>query len=65
MKVLLINGSPHGKGNTATALDEMVKIFEAEGVETEMIHVGNKDVRAAVSPVIPAMRKENVSLMTL
>ena len=27
MKVLLINGSPHSKGNTATALNEMVKIF--------------------------------------
>lgn len=49
MKVLLINGSPHGKGNTATALDEMVKIFEAEGVETEMIHVGNKDVRGCIA----------------
>ena len=49
MKVLLINGSPHGKGNTATALDEMVKVFEAEGVETEIIHVGNKDVRGCIA----------------
>ena len=28
MKVLLINGSPHAEGNTATALKEMIKIFE-------------------------------------
>jgi len=37
MKVLLINGSPHVHGCTATALDEMIKVFEAEGVETELI----------------------------
>ena len=35
MKVLMINGSPHAKGNTAIALEEMRKVFEAEGVETE------------------------------
>ena len=41
-KVILLNGSPHANGCTATALEEMVKIFEAEGIETELIHVGNK-----------------------
>ena len=35
MKVLIINGSPRENGNTALALKEMVKVFEAEGVETE------------------------------
>ena len=49
MKVLMINGSPHSKGNTATALNEMVKIFEAEGVETKIVHVGNKVVRGCVA----------------
>ena len=48
-KVLLINGSPHGKGCTATALREMIAVFEAEGVETELIHVGNKDIRGCIS----------------
>ena len=48
MKVLIINGSPHSKGNTATALNEMVKIFEAEGVETKIVHVGNKVVRGCI-----------------
>ena len=32
MKVLLINGSPHKNGCTATALAEMIKIFEKEGI---------------------------------
>ena len=34
-KVLLLNGSAHQHGCTATALDEMIIVFEAEGVETE------------------------------
>lgn len=49
MKVLLINGSPHTDGNTATALKEMIKIFEAEGVETNLVQVGNKAVRGCVA----------------
>ena len=43
MKVLLINGSPHAKGNTSIALAEMIKVFEAEGVETKLVQVGNKE----------------------
>ena len=35
MKVLIINGSPRVGGNTSVALNEMVKVFDAEGVETE------------------------------
>ena len=49
MKVLLINGSPKANGNTALALEEMVKVFAEEGVETEIIHVGNKDIRGCVA----------------
>lgn len=45
MKVLLINGSPNVSGNTARAMEEMIKVFHEEGVETELIHVGNKEVR--------------------
>ena len=44
-KVLLINGSPHADGCTATALKEMIRIFEQNGVETELVHVGNKEIR--------------------
>lgn len=49
MKVLMINGSPHIKGNTRIALDEMVKIFDEQGIETEIIHVGNKDIRGCIA----------------
>ena len=38
-KVLLLNGSPHPNGCTATALQEMIKVFEEEDVETELIQV--------------------------
>ena len=48
-KVLLLNGSPHVHGCTATALDEMIKVFEEEGVETELIQVGIKDIRGCVA----------------
>lgn len=48
-KVLLINGSPHADGCTATALKEMIRIFEQNGVETELVHVGNKEIRGCVS----------------
>ena len=49
MKVLIINGSPHTKGCTATALEEMVSVFEKEGVETEIIAVGNKAIRGCIA----------------
>ena len=49
MKVLLLNGSPHVNGCTAAALKEMISVFEAEGVETELIHVGNKDIRGCIA----------------
>ncbi len=48
-KVLLLNGSPHANGCTARALEEMIKVFSDEGVETEVIQVGNKDIRGCVS----------------
>lgn len=49
MKVLMINGSPRANGNTSVALEEMKKIFDAEGIETETVQVGNKDVRGCVA----------------
>lgn len=45
MKVLLINGSPNVHGNTARALEEMRKIFAEENIETEVIEVGNQQIR--------------------
>lgn len=49
MKVLLINGSPHPDGNTATALREMMRVFDSEGVENELVTVGNMSVRGCVA----------------
>ncbi|MCD8118682.1 MAG: flavodoxin family protein [Lachnospiraceae bacterium] len=48
-KVLMLNGSPRTKGNTAIALDEMKRVFEAEGIETEIVQVGNKAVRGCIA----------------
>lgn len=49
MKVLMINGSPRADGNTATALKEMEKVFLEEGVEVEIVHVGNKAIRGCIA----------------
>ncbi len=49
MRALLINGSPHAKGCTYTALSELKHTLEAEGIETELIHVGNQDVRGCIA----------------
>lgn len=37
MKVLLINGSPHAKGCTYTALHEVEKTLQENGIETELV----------------------------
>lgn len=49
MKALLINVSPHAAGCTFTALSELQKTLEQEGVEAEIVHVGNKDVRGCIA----------------
>ena len=49
MFITLLNGSPHPNGCTAAALQEMIRVFEAEGVETELIQVGNKDIRGCIA----------------
>lgn len=48
-KVLLLNGSPHANGCTARALREMMDVFQAEGIETELVHVGNQSVRGCMA----------------
>ena len=49
MKVLLLNGSPRVNGNTMVALNEMVKVFAEEGVEAEIIQVGNRETRGCIA----------------
>lgn len=49
MKVLVINGSPHPKGSTYTALNEVCKALNEEGIETEIVQVGNKAIRGCIA----------------
>ena len=49
MKVLILNGSPRINGNTTIAINEMVKIFEQEGVETEVVQIGSQDIRGCIA----------------
>lgn len=48
MKALLINGSPHPKGCTHRGLEEVEKILNENGIETEWIEAGNKDIRGCI-----------------
>ena len=49
MKVLILNGSPRLNGCTARALEKVSKTLNEEGIETETIVVGNKDVRGCIA----------------
>lgn len=48
MKVLIINGSPHHDGNTATALAALAAELEANGLETQTLWIGVKPVQGCV-----------------
>ena len=48
MKVLMLNGSCNLDGSTRAGLDEMAKVFAAEGVETEIVQIGAKPVRDCI-----------------
>lgn len=49
MRVLILNGSPRSNGNTSIAIREMVKIFEAENIEIEVVQVGTEAVRGCIA----------------
>lgn len=49
MKVLIINGSPRTDGNTSVAVREMEAVFAQNGLETETVQVGMKDVRSCIA----------------
>ena len=49
MKALLINGSPHANGCTFTALSIVAEELQKNGIETEIIHIGNKDIRGCIA----------------
>lgn len=48
LNVLIFNGSPRKNGNTRAAIDEMVKIFDAEGVDTEIVNVGEMNIKGCI-----------------
>ena len=49
MKALLVNCSPRPNGCTFTALTELRNTLESEGIEVELIHVGNKNIRGCIA----------------
>jgi len=49
MKVLAFNGSPNKEGNTWHAINMVTAELEKEGIETEIIHVGNKSIRGCAA----------------
>jgi len=48
MKVLLVNGGPHQKGCTYTALSEVAKSLEESGIETEIFWIGIKPIAGCI-----------------
>jgi multimeric flavodoxin WrbA len=49
MKVLILNGSPKAKGNTATALHEVERTLQQQGIHTEWIHVGHLPIHGCIA----------------
>ena len=49
LKVLIINGSPRINGNTSVAIDELVRTFESDNIGTEVVQIGNKDIRGCIA----------------
>jgi multimeric flavodoxin WrbA len=49
MKVIILNGSPKTNGNTATALHEVERILQQQGIETEWIHVGHLQIHGCIA----------------
>ncbi len=48
MKIIGINGSPHKNGNTYLALKTIADTLEKEGIEMEIIHIGNDIIRGCI-----------------
>lgn len=49
MKVILINGSPRKNGNTFTALSEIAQTLRTEGIDSEIVWIGNKPLRGCIA----------------
>ena len=60
MKVLLINGSPHQKGCTYTALSEVAKTLHEEWIETDFYWIGNQPIRGCIGCYACAKKRKCV-----
>lgn len=49
MRVIILNGSPKAEGNTATALHEAERVLQQQGIETEWIHVGHRQIHGCIA----------------
>ena len=49
MNVLIINGSPHAKGSTYTGLKEIQNVLKADGIDSEILHIGSGVVSGCVA----------------
>ena len=49
MRVIILNGSPKAQGNTATALHEVERTLQQQGIETEWIHVGHLQIHGCIA----------------
>jgi multimeric flavodoxin WrbA len=58
MKIVAFNGSPRRNGNTSVLIEEMFKIFEAEGIESELVQLGNKRVHGCTACGICKEKKD-------
>ena len=49
MKVLMLNGSPRVNGNMSVLLKEMAEVFTKNDIETEIVQVGNQNIRGCMA----------------
>lgn len=49
MNVLMLNGSPRKDGNTTLALNELVKVFERENIDVNLMQIGHKPIRGCIA----------------
>jgi len=48
-KVIILNGSPKAHGNTSTALHEVERTLQQQGIETEWLHVGHLQIHGCIA----------------
>ena len=64
MKVVAINGSPKKEGNTWHAIQLVAAELEKEGIETEILHVGNKLIQGCIACGVCAKNKNEQCALT-